>query len=134
MAQPLRHSESTQELRHWDHAADNEETRRIIVDQNTYVDDLLMGTPTTHDAICNATGVRDALKKEDFHLRGWTSNSPEFLAALNPQAPAVAEVDLGSGETNVLGVDHLPGRLWEGRRACGDSWEFLGNVVLWGKS
>ena len=56
-----------------------------------------MSTPTKQDAIRNTTGVRDALKKGNFTLEDGLSNSSEFLAALNPRAQELAEVELGSG-------------------------------------
>ena len=60
---------------------------RAMIEDNFYVDDLLASRPTLDGAIRVATGTSKALATGDFHLQGWTSNSTEFLEALDPVKP-----------------------------------------------
>jgi len=53
---------------------------------NLYVDDYLGSAKSVASAVKIASEVEQVLSSGDFHLRGWVSNNPSFLAALHPLA------------------------------------------------
>lgn len=85
------------------------------VKSNFYVDDYLGSASTNEQAVRIATRVQSVLSKADFPLRGWTSNSAEFLAAVLPPSEGATNseraVALGDNETEkVLGIRWTPSR------------------------
>ena len=84
---------------------------RAMIEDNFYVDDLLASRPTLDGAIRVATGTSKALATGDFHLQGWTSNSTEFLEALDPVKPissAPAEPLFTKDKEKLLGIYWKP--------------------------
>lgn len=81
------------------------------IKENFYVDDYLDSSARLDVAVKRATQVREILAAGDFNLRGWISNSPQFIAAMDPDRPSlsVAGVPLGVPETEkLLGVHWWP--------------------------
>ena len=82
---------------------------------NIYVDDYLGSAKTVQGGIKIAADVKRVLADGDFHLQGWTSNSPEFLAAIQP--PMTPPVD--GEESHALGADDTEtvlGIVWHPQR------------------
>lgn len=85
------------------------------VKNNLFVDDYLGSSSTVGQSAWLATRVQRVLSDGDFPLRGWTSNSAEFLAAVltPPEFATNVEraVTLGENETEtVLGIRWTPSR------------------------
>ena len=93
-----------------DYGEGDEEVVKAIRD-NTYVDDWLESRKSVPEAVTVAKKVTAVLEKGDFKLRGWMSNSSQFIEEVTEEKQsAQPEVQLGSEqEATVLGVVWRPG-------------------------
>ena len=75
-----------------------------------YMDDYLDSADTVEEATKKAKDVDSILKKGDFHLTKWLSNSSEFNGRFQQSSRGKEQVELGQSdaETKVLGVCWKP--------------------------
>lgn len=82
------------------------------IKNNLYVDDYLGSAPDTERGVAIASRVQCVLAAGDFHLRGWRSNSPEFLRLIDSspeRGDNNTKQSLGPEESEkVLGVVWTP--------------------------
>lgn len=80
-----------------------------MIREDFYVDDLMSGCDTVHEAIEASKQLQDILERGKFHLQKWSSNSPEFLRSIE-------EVDRSSKANLNIKVDGMI-------KALGLSWD-----------
>ena len=87
-----------------------------VLDQNTYVDDLIITSNSCDEAYQLYQGVTELLARANFQVKKWASNSTELLKRMDPDSLAPTEVDLHSSEDNVISADTSTlGVQWEPR-------------------
>lgn len=83
---------------------------RTSILRDFYVDDYLTSAPSTEHAVELATDVDTVLQRGHFPLRKWQSNDAPALARITDTPAPLADIELKSPETTVLGLHWDPVR------------------------
>lgn len=75
-----------------------------VLSSQVYIDDIVTGFESLEKALQAKSEVIELLKRGNFELRKWASNSPEVLADLPPEHCLTAPVTLDVDENNTLKV------------------------------
>ncbi|XP_037931374.1 uncharacterized protein LOC119666163 [Teleopsis dalmanni] len=86
------------------------------IKNNHYVDDFIDSTNSIEQAIALAEAVRNIHEQGGFHMRSWTSNAPEVLAALNENGEQTGK----SFDNNIdtLPIEKILGMYWDPKSDC----------------
>ena len=70
-----------------------------LINENFYVDDVLMGTFTIEEATQICTGLNSLLKEAGMTLRKWRSSSTEFLASIPEELKEKEDLHISTDTT-----------------------------------
>ncbi|XP_037931719.1 uncharacterized protein LOC119666509 [Teleopsis dalmanni] len=86
------------------------------IKNNHYVDDFIDSTNSIKQAIALAEAVRNIHEQGGFHMRSWTSNAPEVLAALNENGEQTGKSFNNNIDT--LPIEKILGMYWDPKSDC----------------
>lgn len=79
-----------------------------LIDRDMYVDDLITGFDTEHQAIVVCEQISNILRSASFSLRKWASNSNSVLKHLQDESEMMSILELGENDkVKTLGVQWL---------------------------